>query len=149
MEQKRLYLDVCAYCRPFDNQEIVRNRLETDAFHLIMEMIKSEKYLAIISPIHLQEVEAIENRQERIEILTLFERLEIVTKFDKKTIRARAEELHALKFGIADAAHIAFAEAQADIFISCDMKLLKKCQRHNITIETINLVEFSIREDLR
>ena len=146
---KRLYLDVCTYCRPFDNQNIVRNRLETDAFHLIMEAIEDEKYSAIISPVHIQEVQAIESQQERVEVLTLFEGLNIITKFDKKIIRARAEELCALQFGTADAAHVAFAEAQADIFISCDIKLLKKCQRHNILIETLNPVEFSIREDLR
>jgi len=40
--------------------------------------------------------------------------------------RLRAEELVNLSFGIADAAHVAFAEAAGALFISCDNKLIKK-----------------------
>jgi len=50
---KRLYLDVCTYCRPFDNQNALRIRLETDAFYLIMKHIKEGKYKAVLSPVHI------------------------------------------------------------------------------------------------
>ncbi len=33
--QAILYLDVCAYCRPFDNQQSLRIRLETDALYIL------------------------------------------------------------------------------------------------------------------
>jgi hypothetical protein len=36
---KTLYLDVCTYCRPFDNQDALRIRLETEAFYLILQHI--------------------------------------------------------------------------------------------------------------
>jgi predicted nucleic acid-binding protein len=114
-----------------------------------MESIQSNKYQAIVSPVHFQEVNAIENRQERMEILALFERLEVNISFDKRKIRERAEALHALKFGVADAAHVAFAEFYADVFISCDVKLLKQCGKHDILVKAINPVEFSMAEDLR
>jgi predicted nucleic acid-binding protein len=66
-----------------------------------------------------------------------------------QTARLRATQLHALKFGVADAAHIAFAEATADYFISCDDRLLKKCRRNNILIPALNPVEFCLKENLQ
>jgi len=50
---KRLYLDVCTYCRPFDDQNFLRIRLETDAFYLITQYIKQEKYQAVVSPVQI------------------------------------------------------------------------------------------------
>ena len=34
----RVYLDVCALCRPFDDQAHMRIRLETEAVQLILAM---------------------------------------------------------------------------------------------------------------
>ena len=48
--------------------------------------------------------------------------------------RERAEELYKFNFGIADAAHVAFAEyANAD-FVTCDDILIKKCLNHKISV---------------
>ena len=66
-----------------------------------------------------------------------------------RKVRERAENFVSLKLGIADAAHLAFAEATSDIFITCDDKLLKKCKRNNITIQTVSSLEFCIMEDLK
>lgn len=41
---KKLYLDVCTLCRPFDDQNVMRIRLETDAFYLILQNIQNGKY---------------------------------------------------------------------------------------------------------
>ena len=65
------------------------------------------------------------------------------------TIRARAEYLHSRRFGIADAAHFALAEATADVFITCDDRLLKKCRKEKVTVTVVNPVEFAIAEDLK
>ena len=48
---------------------------------------------------------------------------------DVSVIRARADYLHQLGFGIADAAHVAYAEVLADVFISCDDKLLNSVRK--------------------
>lgn len=68
---------------------------------------------------------------------------------DVTATRARAEALHARKFGIADAAHVAFAEAAVDFFISCDDRLVKKCRREKVAVTTMNPVEFTIAEELK
>jgi len=42
IQKKRLYLDVCTLCRPFDDQNMMRIRLETDAFYLILRNIQNK-----------------------------------------------------------------------------------------------------------
>ena len=57
--QTRIYLDVCTLCRPYDDQHLMRIRLETDAFYLILQHIQNGRYTMIVSPVHLREVVAI------------------------------------------------------------------------------------------
>jgi len=54
--KKRLYLDVCTLCRPYDDQNLMRIRLETDAFFLILQAIQNNIYEMITSPVHEAEV---------------------------------------------------------------------------------------------
>lgn len=39
MEAKLVYIDVCALSRPFDEQEYIRIRLETEAVNLILSPV--------------------------------------------------------------------------------------------------------------
>ena len=70
-------------------------------------------------------------------------------KTDLDIARKRADELCELNFGIADAAHVAFAEQGGAEFISCDDSLIKKCLRHNVKIWCGNPVAFCEKEGLR
>ena len=63
--QTRIYLDVCTLCRPYDDQNLMRIRLETDAFYLILQHIQNGRYTMIVSPVHFREVAAIEETRER------------------------------------------------------------------------------------
>lgn len=146
---KTLYVDVCTLCRPFDDQNQMRIRLETDAWYLILNAIKQGDYKMAVSPVHRQEISAISDAQERYELLSLLDRYGLTKTCDRNAARARAEDLHNLRFGVADAAHVAYAEVVADIFISCDDKLLKKCRAHNITIPAMNPIEFCTEENVR
>jgi hypothetical protein len=119
----RLYWDICTYCRPFDDQDTIRVRLETDAYFLILSGIQRGAYTTVISPVHLEEAAAIADTWERIELLALFKVLKTNISHCSDKLRKRAEYLCSLNFGVADAAHVAFAEATADIFITCDDKL--------------------------
>ena len=49
-------------------------------------------------------------------------------------------------FGIADAAHVAFAEQLAEVFITCDDKLLKRCRQTSLRIDASNPLEFIAKE---
>jgi hypothetical protein len=145
---KRLYLDVCTLCRPFDDQDQMRIRLETDAYYLILQAIKNGDYTMVISNAHFEEVKAIEDIQERHELLVLLNKYGVRGTCDFARTRTRAEELYGKNFGVADAAHLGFAEATADVFISCDDKLLKKCHKTGIYLLAMNPVEFTIKEEL-
>ncbi|MBU3967979.1 MAG: hypothetical protein KKG76_11525 [Euryarchaeota archaeon] len=149
MVKKPVYLDVCALCRPFDDQDYMRIRLETEALNLILSKIKQSKYRLLVSPVHFKEIGAIEDNFERIELQTILEKLGEPVIVKKAQTRTRAEELVNLGFGVADTAHVAFAEMAGAFFISCDNKLIKKCLNHKIKVWCGNPVAFCEMEDLR
>jgi len=60
----------------------------------------------------------------------------------------RAEALIEIGFGIADAAHVAFAEQLAEFFITCDDKLLKRCKQTTLRITAMSPLEFVTLETL-
>ena len=149
ISRKKLYLDVCTLCRPFDDQNIMRIRLETDAFYLILQNIQNKLYEMVVSPVHFKEIETIEELRERLWLLDLLGRYGVRLSCDSSKIRKRAGQLCNLKLGIADAAHVAFAEATSDLFITCDDKLLRKCNKSNVKISVVSPVDFCFKEDLR
>lgn len=145
---KRLYLDICTICRPFDDQSQMRIRLETNAYYLILQALQNARYTMVVSPVHFEEANAISDVEERQEIVAVL-RLGATAECDLAAARVRADYLHARKFGVADAAHVAFAEATADVFISCDDRLVKKCRREKVAVTTMTPTEFTIAEDLK
>ncbi|HEY4754555.1 MAG TPA: hypothetical protein VIH28_00730 [Ignavibacteriaceae bacterium] len=146
---KKIYLDVCTLCRPFDNQNDMRIRLETDAYFLILNAIQRNIYEMVISKMHLKEIESIEDIRERIQVVHLLETFGEESTYDYEIARKRAEELILSNFGIADSVHLAFAEQSADYLITCDDKFLKRTKKIKTIIHVLNPVEFSIIEELK
>lgn len=144
---KTLYLDVCVLSRPFDDQNQLRIRLETDAVFLILRRIETGLYRAVVSPAHYKEVSAIRETSERLEMESLLSRLDKSCECDLIQARHRAEALIDMGFGIADAAHVAFAEQLAEFFITCDDKLLKWCKQTALRITTMSPLEFIAQEE--
>lgn len=144
---KTLYLDVCVLCRPFDDQNQLRIRLETDAVFMILRRIETGLYSAAISPAHYNEVGAIRETSERLEMESMLRQLDKSCDCDLNQARHRAETLIDMGFGIADAAHIAFAEQLAEFFITCDDKLLKRCAQAALRIAVMNPLEFIAKEE--
>lgn len=146
---KAIYIDVCTLSRPFDEQHFLRIRLETEAFNLILSKVKQRDYTMVVSPVHIKEIDAIADSVERIELQTLLEEYGKPVKASKATARKKAEELVKAGFGVADAAHVAFAEQAGAPFISCDDALVKKCMRHGIKVWCGNPVAFCEEEGLK
>jgi hypothetical protein len=44
---------------------------------------------------------------------------------------------------------VAFAEAIADIFITCDDRLLRQCRRASVRLQAMSPIDFCLAEDLR
>ena len=147
--KKYIYLDVCVLSRPFDNQSYLRIRLETEAVNLILSKVKNGEYTLSVSPVHWEEIKAISEIFERIDLQERLRTMGKPIKTDLDIARKRADELCQLNFGIADAAHVAFAEQGGAEFISCDDSLIKKCLRHNVKIWCGNPVAFCEKEVLR
>lgn len=146
---KQLYLDICTYCRPFDNQNFLRIRSETDAFYLITQYIKKGQYQTVVSKVHFKEASAITSLKKRVEIQALLNQGNTQIPYNVDKARQRANELYALKFGVVDAAHLAYAEQIADVFITCDDRLLKKYKKISSSLVAMNPIEFIILEDLQ
>jgi predicted nucleic acid-binding protein len=144
-----LYLDVCALSRPFDDQHQLRIRLETDAVNLILSQVKRSRYGLLVSPVHRREIAAISDVYERSALQAMLDRYGACVVAEHSVARQRAEGLVAAGFGVADAAHVAFAEQASDAFVSTDDRLLKKCARHVVTIWTGNPVAYCEQEQLR
>lgn len=146
---KSIYIDVCALSRPFDEQTYARIKLETEAVNLILSKVREGSFKLLVSTTHLIEIKAILDPFERIELQTILDELGEPIKGDMSKMRTRAEELVSSGFGVADAAHVAFAEYCGAQFISCDEKLLKKCLTHKIKVWCGNPVSFCEKEGLK
>jgi predicted nucleic acid-binding protein len=148
-QKKRLYLDVCTFCRPYDEQTSLRIRLETDAYYLILSHFEAGDYIAVISSVHFAEIGDFEDARERLELEALLKRLQAPVGYSPEALRRRTEELVELGFGVADAAHVAFAETTADVLISCDDDLVKKCRKYVSRLRVCSPVGFVQEENLK
>jgi len=146
---RKIYLDVCTLCRPYDDQSLMRVHLETFAVLMILKAVEAGRYQMLYSPVHNLEISAISTDHERVDLLLLLKGMALECEVDKRTARVRAEELVGKGFGIADAAHLAFSEAAQADFISCDDNLLKKCKKIKLQVWTGNPIAFCDKEDLK
>ncbi|MCP4986782.1 MAG: hypothetical protein GY928_12245 [Colwellia sp.] len=104
----------------------------------------------VVSPVHFKEIGGIEDLYEGMELTILLNRFGYKPSYHLSEVRKRAEGLHSFNFGIADSAHVAFAETSAEYFITCDDKLIKKiCKLKESNLVAINPVNFCTKEDLR
>ena len=149
MQIKQVYLDVCILCRPFDDQQQVRIRLEANALDLILAQVEVTKLEFIVSLTHQVEINAIRNLEKRQHLLMLLDQLGSHPVFNLPQIRQRAEALADGGMGVADAAHVAFAEAAQADFVTVDDRLLRQCQRLDVEIWCGSPLTYCDKENLR
>ena len=122
----RVYLDVCCFNRPFDDQTQLRIQLETEAKLYIQSKI-------LLGEIHLMwsyilDVENNRNPYEEVR-KAIGEWKSIAVEFCKENeqILEYAEYLHTLDIKPRDALHLACAVyLEADYFFTTDKRLLNK-----------------------
>jgi len=149
MEKNFIYIDVCALSSFSDDQSFIRIRMETEAVHLILSKVKDGKYNFVVSPVHIKKTEVISDEIEKNRLMALFEELGTRADIDLLRARQRAEGLVNWGFGIADAAHVAFAEECGAKFITCDDRLIKKCKKHDISVWCDNPIMFCLTEKIQ
>jgi predicted nucleic acid-binding protein len=147
-KSRRAYLDVCALARPFDDQMQMRVRLETDAVQIILSHVTAGDVDLIVSPAHQVEIEANPDATQRDLLQVTLKQMGQFPAFDLAQSRRQAEELARRGLGLADAAHLAFAEQAAADFVTCDDRLVHQCRRVRSRVWAGNPVEYCVKENL-
>ena len=122
----RVYLDNCALNRPFDSQEYLRIRLETEAKLAIQQRIRDGKFELVWSYII-----DFENRanpfQERRDAVRRWKLLASFDIGESNEVLAVANSIGRLGVKSKDSLHVACAiEAKCDYFITTDVGILKR-----------------------
>ncbi len=122
----RVYLDNCCYNRPYDDQEYVKIRIETEAKLYIQDKIKQGKIELVWSYMLEQENEdnPFEDKKENIQE---WADIAIIDVSESEGVLNSAEKYFDLGLKNKDALHIACAEqSEANYFITTDKGILKK-----------------------
>lgn len=141
-----VYLDVCALSRPYDDQSQLRIRMETNAVLLITDAIQNSLYQLLSSPVHFIEIRSIEDDRERVEIESFLLHYSRNISCDTSVVRERADFFHARGIGLADAAHLAFADVGSDFMISCDDRFVKRARKIKLDCVVLTPLEFYEKE---
>ncbi len=131
LEQKTMflvYLDMCCFNRPYDDQTQSRIRLETEAKLLIQQKIKQRLCRLLWSSTLDLECEKNPFGEHRMAIARWRTLAETIV-FATPEVVARAHEFALGGVSNFDALHVASAiEGKADFFVTTDDRLLKKMQ---------------------
>ena len=136
----KVYLDTSVYNRPYDDQTQAKIYLETQGVLIILNLIETQQIQLVNSSV--LEYENTKNPfpiiqkaiQQYLTQASFFQSL-------NETIRQRAKQLENAGIKPIDALHVASFEAsESDYFITCDRRLLNRCQ--SLSISAINPIEF-------
>ncbi len=142
----KVYLDNCAYNRPYDDQSQAKIELETQAKLKIQRMIKNHQIELASSYMSLYECGENPDKS-RAELITAFINQQSsvhVSMKNKVAIEEKAQEIMKTGIKFKDACHIACAiMAKADYLVTTDHRMLKY---RTDEIKLINPIEFFTNE---
>jgi predicted nucleic acid-binding protein len=144
----KIYLDMCVYNRPFDDQTQPRIVLETMALIFLLEKVSS-KEIDLVGSFALEyenRLNPFGDRRKKIDDI-LTEANDYVE--DSQKIERRASFLEKIGLPAMDAIHIASAEAaQCNYFVTCDDILVRKSQavKEKLKIKISSLLDFVNKE---
>ena len=136
----RVYLDNCAFNRPFDDQLQIRIRLESDAKLYLQEKIKQHQIDLVWS--YILDFENEQNPfEERRRAIEKWKAMAITDIEETPSLLVTANGLVKIGLSAKDALHVACAlEGHADFFVTTDDKLIKKLAAFR-EINTLNPVD--------
>jgi predicted nucleic acid-binding protein len=135
----RIYLDVCCFCRPFDDQSFDMIALESNAVLMILDRCAAVAGWSFCSSDALDdEIVRIPQVIKRQQVYNLYslaaEHIEL-----NAGILARVKELVVLNITPFDALHLASAEfGKVDVFLTADKKLINKAKCAGLKIRVEN-----------
>jgi len=124
---ERVYIDTCAWCRPFD-KPTPRTTKETDALHRILSLADEGKIEIIGSGVVLFEVSMIDVAEKRDAISALIRKsANMFAEVTEEAERLAVDLTNKCKLDSVDSAHIATAvRGNAGVFLTTDDEILDK-----------------------
>lgn len=137
----KIYLDMCSFNRPYDDQTYIKIKLEAEAKLFIQHEVKEGRLKLAWS--YILEFENEDNPyKERRETIESWIDLAFIDVEPSESILKQAEALEKKGIKADDALHIACAiSAKCDYFITTDYKLIKKAVDLN-QIHVMNPVDY-------
>ena len=140
----RIYLDMCCYNRPYDDQSQMRIAMEAQAKIYIQDMIKEKKLKLITSYMLRYECGSNPFPMRRDTILDFIDKnaFGYIGDERKAVIEEKAAEIMKTGVKFKDACHVASAiYAECGYFISTDKRLLKYQSKE---IKMVTPIEFVV-----
>lgn len=139
-----IYLDICCFNRPFDDQSDLIVRLQTEAKLHVQEMIREGTLTLIWSAIMDMENSANPDLNRKAAIAD-WQQLGVKDVTVNEHVETVAETLSRIGVKPMDALHVASAiEAHAEYFLTTDKALIRKMAKHD-SIRVVDPVDF-VRE---
>jgi predicted nucleic acid-binding protein len=124
----KIYLDNCSLQRPLDSRTSTRIILEAEAVLSVLALVESGGIELIASEILLFEIRRRPSDARRDYALEVLSRARTFVPLNER-VEKRAAKFVAVGVKPLDALHLAAAEeAQADLFCTCDDRLLQKAK---------------------
>jgi len=136
-----IYLDICCFNRPFDDQADLMVRLQTEAKLFVQDMIRGGELSLIWSAIMDVENAANPDMNRKVAVGD-WKKLGFVDVSISERVESIADELALIGVKPMDALHVACAiEAEAEYFLTTDRALLRKMAR-NASMRVVDPVDF-------
>ena len=142
----RIYLDNCCFNRPFDNQDQIRIRLDTEAKLSIQEQVYNEQLELVWSYILDFENQA-NPHDERRESISEWANIASILVEPSDELNSLAEPILETGLRPKDALHLASALiSECSHFLTTDLGILKK-SKEVVGIQIMNPIDFIIQQE--
>ena len=125
----KIYMDVCCLCRPFDDQNVGRIRLEVTAVQEIIRRCASREYTLVNSEAITEEISKIPDIRKRLRVEKIVSIADEQVILDEDII-ARMHVLIAMGGDAMDSLHIACAERAGAILLTTDDGMITFFKMH-------------------
>ncbi len=139
----RVYFDICALKREWDDASQLRVRLEADAVTRLLQLARSGGLVMIHSAVHDAENAGNPNPNRRAAVEELLETIPL-QPLDLEEFRDRVDQLERAGITGPDAGHLAAAVMLgADAFVTTDDRLRSRAGRARLSLRVVGPIEFA------
>ncbi len=137
----KVYLDNCAYNRPFDDQSQMKIKQEAEAVLQVVNLSKNGKLIIVSSQFVMYEINCMRIVEKRDKVLNFYHCDEYHVLNDSISKLAKYYQTFNLK--TFDSLHLAAAEtANADYLLTTDIDFIQNSKRFTHIVKVVNPCDF-------